>query len=373
MTKFFYSNGNRFKSSDICLEAVISCEDGKTNKDSSESKAASASSSSTAPNLGAFKANEKEVGEKPTPGEVTNAMRSATLHDPLKDGGDQVDFTEDEEAKIAAATLKLNEEDDNGPPAKKSFAKVVAKQKIRGYEILYVHLGTENRAPIPRETFEKLYDRINMWYMDKILEGEAVHDNIIWRSWKDGRGLICTGDKESSDYISELIGKIQIQKTSFKAWKRGQFGFGRLVTCELEGKIFNSLSKERLMSVLMKQNKLVGNYTNATVKPSDKGPGRVLRFWADQELWKDLISRRETVCDTKLWLKMAAQPVKASLSKEKRDKSPGGAVEKPNVPEDTEAAVAAQNLGTSKVAAEVDPADQGLPAKAPATPPEKLE
>ena len=127
------------------------------------------------------------------------------------------------------------------------------------------------------------------------------------------------------------------------------------------------------MSVLIRQNKLVGNYTNATVKPSDKGPGRVLRFWADQELWNDLLSRRETVCDTKLWLKMAAQPVKASLSKEKRDKSPGGAVDQPKVPEETEVVVAAPNLEASKAAAEVESADQSLPAKAAATPPEEME
>merc|ERR1711963_757865 len=122
------------------------------------------------------------------------------------------DFGENEEQDIGESELNLDELEEmvDGPPAKKTFAKVVSKPKVRGYEVLYVHKGTTEREPIPKETFRKLYDRINSHVLEKILAGQAVPDGILWRSWKDGRGLIAVDDKETSEFVCKLVGETQI-------------------------------------------------------------------------------------------------------------------------------------------------------------------
>ena len=69
------------------------------------------------------------------------------------------------------------------------------------------------------------------------------------------------------------------------------------------------------MEILLKQNKLPGQYTGMIVTSTDKG--RLLKFFADPELWSELLKRRENPGQTKLWLKMGLTPVKFALSKSK--------------------------------------------------------
>jgi len=93
----------------------------------------------------------------------------------------------------------------------------------------------------------ELHGRINCTILEKVLQGELVPDEILWRSWKDGRGLIAVKDKETSEFICQTVAKIQVGGHSFRCWHRGELSKGRLATRFLDDNTFKSYSKEQLL------------------------------------------------------------------------------------------------------------------------------
>ena len=67
----------------------------------------------------------------------------------------------------------------------------------------------------------------------------------------------------------------------------------------------------------MSQNKLKGRFTGTTSKVEEKG--RLLKFFADQDLWDDLLARRQSQGLATVRLKMGVSPIFFTLSKAKRD------------------------------------------------------
>ena len=185
----------------------------------------------------------------------------------------------------------------------------------------------------------------------KLLSGEEIPDRILWRSWKDGRGLIAVEDKETSDAVCKLIGQIQIQKTSFRAWHRGEFGEGRLVTCHLEGNVWKDYTKDTLMDLLLKQNKLPGRYTGAIITATDCG--RLLKFFADKDLWEELLARRQSSSHSRLLLKLAWNQIRLQLSKANQEATPGADAAGASAGESA-AVRTAPNLGAIQKLASVD-------------------
>ena len=158
-----------------------------------------------------------------------------------------------------------------------------------------------------------------------MLEGENVPgDGVLWKKWTQGRGLICVNDKESSDFVIELVSETKVKGKGFKAWKRGEFGEGRRVTGYLRGNAHKGRTGDQLMVMLVKFNKLVGNYTGVTMK--DKEDGRELRFYADSVLWKDLVSRLPIKSKSgdrnKLRLRLGLGFAKFKLWREKSNPAP---------------------------------------------------
>ena len=252
-----------------------------------------------------------------SPASVTNALENTHIlseeQEKLLESSDVEleDLTREEESEIQAEILGESDE----PPAKKSYASTVAKKKA--FEVLYIHLGTNERSPIGREQFQKLYDRLQTQVLDRILKGENPPDRVLWRSWSKGRGLVATEDKETSEFICDLVKTTTLQKQNFRAWHRGEFGFSRLVTGHLEGNSMKSFSHDNVMLILMKQNKLSGEYTG--VKFTDSESGRLLKFFANKEMWEDLMSRRSNMASSKVRMKLGISPVTFTLSKPKQE------------------------------------------------------
>ena len=137
-----------------------------------------------------------------------------------------------QEVKSQAQKRKASSETPKTTPRWATWA-TIAKPKVQAFEVLFVHQGQKERTPIPRETFTKLYDKINAMVLQKVLDGESVPAEILWRSWKEGRDLIAVKDKETSEFLCQIIGKIIIQQNSFPAWNQGE-----IVTTHLEGNSF---------------------------------------------------------------------------------------------------------------------------------------
>ena len=101
------------------------------------------------------------------------------------------------------------------------------------------------------------------------------------------------------------------------------------------------------MNILLRQNKLPGRYMGSMLTGTDDG--RLLKFFADQELWSDLLKRRDSRGQTKLWLKMGLTPVKFALSKPKSGENTpeGEASSQARTVAASEASVAASNLSAT--------------------------
>ena len=250
-------------------------------------------------------------------GSVSSLVNSKCyISEPLEDDDAEIgDLTQDELDQIEKSEIGDGKGDSSDePPPKKTFAEA-AKEKKKCYEILYIHLGDEERLPILKEQFYKLFDRINTGILEKVLQGEDVPDGIIWRSWSKGRGLVATADKETSDLLIETVKNTKLGKKSFRAWQRGSFSEGRLVTGHIEGNATKCFKQDNVMEILIKQNRLKGSYTG--VKFTDSDSGRLLQFFADKTLWSELLAKRAVQGTSKVRLKMGWSPVNFTLSKPK--------------------------------------------------------
>ena len=231
---------------------------------------------------------------------------------------DMSDLDEKAEEEIAKDELGVKKDD---KPTEKTYAAVASKaDNVRGFEVLYIHTGVKERSPITEDDFYKLWDRIDYKTMDKMLEDEAVPgDGVLWKKWTQGRGLICVKDQESSDFVKELVSETKVKGKSFKAWKRGDFGEGRRVTGYLKGNAHKGRSGDQLMKLLLKYNRLVGKHTGVLMKDTDQG--RELHFFANPEMWKDLVSRLPNKRNPRLRLKLGLGMPMFKLWREKTSTS----------------------------------------------------
>ena len=238
------------------------------------------------------------------------------------DDEDMSDLTEKAEENIGKDELGVKPTEESQDKTKdKSYAAAASGKSVRGYEVLYIHSGVKERDRIESEVFFKLWDRIDFDTMERMLNGESVPGaGVLWKKWIDGRGLIAVSDKETSDWVCEIVSKTQVKGKSFKAWHRGDYGLGgRLVTGYLRGNAFKGRTGEQLMTLLKKQNLLAGKHTGVLIR--DRDDGRVFRLFADPTLWKDLVSRRLHKSRRGVLLKLGLGMVKFVLSKDKPDKA----------------------------------------------------
>ena len=251
-------------------------------------------------------------------------MDEEEVDDLLKEDEDEVpmDLDDKELEEIGKEQLEIKGDsgdsksaDDKGSSAPSYRDKVAGVNSARGFEVLYVHFGDKERTPIAEETFYRLWDRIQQKGCERMLKGEDVPDNVLWKKWSQGRGLVSVGDKETSDFIIKLVEETKVNRRSFRAWRRGEFGEGRLVTGFLKGSGFKDRTGEELMTLLMKQNKLEGKHTGVVMK--DESDGRLLRFFANPTLWKDLMSRRQNEKNRRVRLKLVFGPTTFVLSRDK--------------------------------------------------------
>ena len=236
-----------------------------------------------------------------------------------------VDLTEEVEIQIGQKAMAIDEAVvEDQPAAVRTYAQAAATtsgKKIRGHEVLYIHQGPTERKAIKKETFYKLWEKLNSYAMEALeRQDDAVPCNVLWRSWSEGRGLIAVGDKETAETICKLVGEFKVGNNTFRAWHRGEFGEGHLVTSYLPGHTVKQWKGERIMGLILRQNKLRGRWTG--VKLTDTGRGRLLKFFADADLWADLRSRGVGPAGRVVKAILGFQPVSLFLS---RPKPPGTA------------------------------------------------
>ena len=291
----------------------------------------------------------------PTISEVCDALEGDLFAS--NDGLPEFEVEREVEIGLEAAPMEEGEAvaDKGAPGDGTSYARVAARAKVRGHEVLYIHRGSTERLPISREDFNKLWGKLQKAALEMVLKGESPPANTLWHSWSEGRGLVATEDKETSDYICELVSSLKWRGNSFRAWHRGEIGEGRLVTGHLTGREFRLFTGDQLMKCLMTQNKLKGQHCGLRLTDTDQG--RLLRFFADSDLWADLLGRRTSPTSRKVKLRMGFLIVYFNLSRNK-----GGAPEEERGEAGVEPAVAFSNKPL-ETPPEASPSKAGTPAQ----------
>ena len=110
-----------------------------------------------------------------------------------------------------------------------------------------------------------------------------------------------------------------------------------------------SFSHDNVMLILLKQNKLKGEYSG--VKFTDSESGRLLKFFANKDLWEDLVSRRTNERSSKVRVKLGISPVTLTLSKPRQTPM------ETEDPEGTAAATKANPVVAQPTGSEVTPED----------------
>ncbi|XP_059079652.1 uncharacterized protein LOC131877855 [Tigriopus californicus] len=227
---------------------------------------------------------------------ISELNGSGSIH--LSDKEELADLSEEEETKTGDKFAKLTV---NNPKTNPQSYVLVAS-KVRGHEVIYVHLGQKERSPLGRELFYKLWDKLQEGVVELLLKGETPPTNVLCHSWSQQRVLIAVGDEETSKAIIQLIAQMSIKQLKFRAWKRGEFGEGRLVTAFFAGNSLKLWGGDKLLKLLKSQNKLLGNHVG--VKTTDTDKGRKMIFFADPILWKDLKGRATPLAQHKVVLRL---------------------------------------------------------------------
>jgi hypothetical protein len=161
------------------------------------------------------------------------------------------------------------------------------------FAVLYIHESGTERKPLTQDRFNLVWLKCQERFVQQILQGMKKKICIPWSGWKDDRGMVGCGDKETVEIVKETVSNVKLEGVSFRAWSRGEFGLTNLVTMYIP-KSFEGVGNKQLMKVILLQNELRGKYSSVKVEKS--GTGRILRFGADRDLFTDLCKTEGCVC-----------------------------------------------------------------------------
>ncbi len=114
----------------------------------------------------------------------------------------------------------------------------------------------------------------------KSSDSSAPKVRCAFRRWAGGRGLLGCENKETADYLAGLIGGIQVDDQSFKAWTRGECR--RLKRMTFYTPAEEGLSPDRVMQQIKDQNELPGSfvvYSHQDVASTMRKTGTARHGW----------------------------------------------------------------------------------------------
>ena len=126
--------------------------------------------------------------------------------------------------------------------------------------MVYIHCGQKERAPIAEEELEAYTVEADKLIMEEVWSDKwDPYKNIRfpWNKWVKGMGIIGCLNPDSVEYMVKLASEIKVLGKTFKAWRKGEYGFSTLVTLVLPPGA-EKIKKENLVPLILKQNGLAG-------------------------------------------------------------------------------------------------------------------
>ena len=132
-------------------------------------------------------------------------------------------------------------------------------EKPKVYGVLYILTCLKERAPITEEDFKAFMNIADAKIMEAVWSGQwdpAKNIRFPWNIWVKNSGIIGCLNEASMDYMVELTKTITLPGKTFKAWKKGEYGFSILVTLILPPGS-KAIKREVIVPLILKQNGLV--------------------------------------------------------------------------------------------------------------------
>ena len=96
---------------------------------------------------------------------------------------------------------------------------------------MHIHSSSTRRSILFEEDWKKVWTSLHKIWAENLISGEWDPSiKVEWSTWYKNRGLIACKNETTVNFIRNLISEVQFDGKSFRAWKRGEFGFPSLVT-----------------------------------------------------------------------------------------------------------------------------------------------
>ena len=156
------------------------------------------------------------------------------------------------------------------------------------FEVLHVQSGSTMRSELLEDDWNKIWAMLHEIWMEKLMSDDWDFSiKVEWSAYLKGSGLIACFNEATVIFLRNLIADIKLDGKVFRAWKRKEFGFPRLVTLFLppSTQVIKS-SEEKTLLLWRKQNGLLaGELANPRFKRMEKPVGcRLVTFGVNNEL-----------------------------------------------------------------------------------------
>ncbi len=171
-----------------------------------------------------------------------------------------------------------------------TYAQNAKGEKRKDYPfILYVHYGSDERKTMPRETWNILFEKVQVVCLDRAFKDDMVSPKIEWSGFSKGVGVIAPVDMESQIAMQEIVSGIKVAEHSFRAWAKGERGrftpLSILIPATMKKEVF-SAGKIMQAAVLMNNLPEEKHIIRSCKEFSGRGKQRLLRIGAEEDLAK---------------------------------------------------------------------------------------
>jgi hypothetical protein len=197
-----------------------------------------------------------------------------------------------------------------------SFAAMMVERNARAEETVYVFSGTDEQLPLQRTHWNMILIDIQEQALTFQIKGEKAPEYKSSNfSHDNDKGFLGVASAEMAELIVKAVARITIEGVKFRGWRAHELQTKHLVTIEIKPELA-SCAMTRIIQGMMMRNSLRGEVLSAWITPGDLPSYKVLKYFADDELHKCLLERRNGDQGWNIFLHVGAQFNKAHISQQ---------------------------------------------------------
>jgi hypothetical protein len=198
-----------------------------------------------------------------------------------------------------------------------SFAAMMAERNARAEEVVYVFSGNgDEQLPLQRTHWDLILINIQEQALTLQIEGKKAPEYKSSNfSHDNDKGFLGVASSEMADLIVQAVARITIEGVKFRGWRASELQTKHFVTIEIRPELAKC-AMTRIIQGMMIRNSLRGEVLSAWIIPGELPHFKVLKFFADDVLHKELLERRNGDQGWNIFLHVGAHFNKAHISQQ---------------------------------------------------------